>query len=200
MIWNDARGSLRREPFIRIGLTIGFVPYATLGWLAALGGTFNNEPKINGYDQLDAAVEYILKYEGTNPSEAIKNTYEIVDTVKGLNPKEEHIVELETKLTSTEKQLAGTTNPLIYEPILKQAVTEISQYQSRHSRTNGDILGLVGMSAFYIPLTSILAASYFPTAEEREARNGNAYQARRRQRYDNDIHPDQDDPFRNHDR
>jgi hypothetical protein len=189
----------RRERRLAAICLVGTLPCVAMGAYISIHELFYNTPSINGINNLSTAILYIQKYEGKEPSYAIGNAYEMVDVVKDMNPGEEDIKGLEKELKALEAKADGVDNPLFYDPILSDAVTAISDYSRGHSRTAGTVLVGLGTLTAALPLSALFIAALLPSAEERERRNGNAYQARRRQSYDNDIHPDQDDPFRNHD-
>jgi hypothetical protein len=160
---------------------------------------FYNEPKINGLDKFNAAAKYLQAYQGTEPAKAIEDAYEIVDTVKGMNPGEEHIVALEAKLQNFEAQVAGVDNPLVYEPVLSDAATAMYKYSSSHDQTFGNSYGMGGITLGMALLDALAILSFFPVAENRVEGDNNANTGRRRQRYDNDLHNTPDDTFRNRD-
>jgi hypothetical protein len=198
-LWNETVQGFRDDKVDRAIVSGVLLLFGIPSCLFLASRVFDNEAKINGYDRLGAAVTYLNDYDGANPAEAIRNAYEIVDTVKDMNPGEEHIVALEAKLVSEEGQLNGTANPLVYEPILNQAASDIISYRLAHSRTWGDYLFFGLWSPMCLAYASVAVASFIPPAAELAERNDNANTRRRRQRYDNDLHNTPDDTFRNHD-
>jgi hypothetical protein len=160
---------------------------------------FYNEPKINGYDKLSTATQYLNHYTGAEPAKAIGNVYAVVDAVKGMNPGEGHIVALASELKSLETKVEGVENPLFYEPVLSEAAKDVSDYLASHDQTTADLYLLGGFATTVTLLEALAVSCFIPSAAELAERNDNANARRRRQRYDNDLHNTQEDAVRNHD-
>jgi len=158
---------------------------------------FYNEPKINNYSEVEAAAKYLSSYGGREPATAVEDTYEVVHLASLANPGEEHIIALESELKTLESQLAEVDNPLIYESKLSAAAGDIYSYLQNHDKTVGNSFMLGGATLLAVLSEAYFIYSILPTAEERAERNGNANTAGKKQRYDNDLH--NNDEFRNHD-
>jgi hypothetical protein len=197
-LYSGIRHVIRTNKEMSIVFALGMSANLPLGIPLAIDNMLLSEPKVNSYEKLATAAEYLGTYEGAEPAKAIDYAYEIVDLVKQANPGEEHIIALESELKSLEESIVGIDNPLIYKPMISEAVSAIWKYSSSHDQTFGSLL-LSGLILSAIPIDALVFSAFLPTAEERAERNNNANTARRRQRYDNDLHNNQNDIFRNHD-
>jgi hypothetical protein len=156
-----------------------------------------NEPKINDYTKVEAAAKYLSSYSDREPAKAVEDTYEVIHLARQANPGEEHIIALESELQQLESQLTGVDNPLIYESKLSAAAGDISSYLQAHDQTVRTSFIFGGGTLLAMLLGAYCIYSILPTAEERAERNNNANTTGKKQRYDNDLH--NNDEFRNHD-